>query len=261
MAPLLPVPTRELEQFVTVVRRLRRECPWDRKQTHASLRAGLIEETFEAAEAITHRRFDHLREELGDILLHVVLQSTIAEETGRFTLRDVVDTATDKMIRRHPHVFGSSAARTEQEVLQAWNDIKMREGRRSLLDGVPASLPALMRAQRLQMRASKVGFDWKHPEEVWKKVREELEELRRTLRRGTKRRREEEFGDFLFALVNYARFLTIDPEHALTRANSKFLRRFRAIEKELKRRGQDIHSATLAEMDAIWNASKKKKRT
>jgi len=255
-----PVPAREMEQFVVLVRRLRRECPWDRRQTHESLREGLIEETYEVVESITDRRIDELKGELGDLLLHVFLQATIAEEAREFTLRDVLDDVTDKMIRRHPHVFGQVRARTAAQVKRNWEQIKMSEGRTSVLEGVPRTLPALLQARRVQERAAKVGFDWKRSEEIWLKVREELEELRKTLRRAGPARRTEEFGDVLFSLVNYARFLRVDPEHALHGTTAKFSLRFRQIERELRLRGRDIRQASLKEMDAIWNEVKKRKR-
>ncbi|HEX9007152.1 MAG TPA: nucleoside triphosphate pyrophosphohydrolase [Bacteroidota bacterium] len=255
-----PVPTREIEQFITVVRRLRRDCPWDRRQTHGSLRASLIEEAYEVSESITRRRLDELKGELGDLLLHIVLQATIAEQEGVFTLREVLDGVTDKMIRRHPHVFGKVRARTSAQVKDNWETIKLAEGRSSLLEGVPTALPALLRARRIQERAAKVGFDWKRREEVWQKVQEEMEEFRQTLAGAGAIRREEEFGDILFSLVNYARFMRIDPEHALHRTTGKFARRFRQIERAMRAQGKDIRHASLEEMDAIWNRIKKRKK-
>ncbi len=251
-------PTKEFELFVTIIRRLRRECPWDRKQTHATLRASLIEEAYEVVESVANRNIGALKSELGDLLMNIILHATIAEQKGEFTLRDVLDEITDKMIRRHPHVFGNAKARTTNEVLRRWEQIKLAEGRSSLLDGIPQALPALMRARRVQERAAKAGFDWKRRGDVWAKVAEELREVRGTLERGSRRQREEEFGDLLFALVNYARFLRLDPEHALHRATAKFRKRFRGIEKELTRRGKSVHNSSLREMDAIWNTLKSK---
>lgn len=254
------VPTKEFELFVTIIRRLRRECPWDRKQTHASLRTSLLEEAYEVVESVTTRDVDALKSELGDLLMNIMLHATIAEQRREFTLREVFDEITDKMIRRHPHVFGTAKARTTRDVLRRWEQIKLAEGRTSLLDGIPRALPALMRARRVQERAAKAGFDWKRRSDVWAKVAEELREVHGTLERGSRRRREEEFGDLLFALVNYGRFLKLDPEHALHRATAKFSRRFRGIEKELSRRGTSVHHASLQEMDAIWNAMKHREK-
>ncbi len=251
-------PTREFEQFVTIIRRLRRECPWDRKQTHATLRASLIEEAYEVVESISGKKTEPLQSELGDLLMNIILHTAIAEEKNEFTLRDVLDGISDKMIRRHPHVFGTARLRTAEAVLKRWEQLKLEEGRRSLLDGIPRSMPALLRARRVQQRAAGVGFDWKHRSDVWKKVAEEIREVHETLERSSRHRREEEFGDLLFALVNYARFLRLDPEQALHRATMKFSRRFRAIEKELARRGKSPRTSSLKEMDTIWNAVKKR---
>jgi MazG family protein len=199
-----------------------------------------------------------LRNELGDILLHVVLHATIAEQADEFRLRDVLKEINEKLIRRHPHVFGTTRAATSKEVTRNWEQLKMLEGRTSVLDGVPGGLPALQRALRVQERAAKVGFDWEKMEDVWKKVEEETNELREALTEGDAAKAEEEFGDFLFALVNYARFLGIHPENALRGTIDKFTRRFHYIEEELRRRGKDPASSTLAEMDEIWNEAKRK---
>ncbi len=254
------IPTREFEQFVTIIRRLRRECPWDRKQTHATLRASLIEETYEVVESVTARRTAELKAELGDLLMNILLHTAIAEEQGEFTLRDVLDEITDKMLRRHPHVFGTERLRTSEEVLSRWEQLKLKEGRRSILDGIPRSMPALLRARRVQQRAAGVGFDWKRRMDVWAKVAEEIQEVGETLNRSSRKRREEEFGDLLFALVNYARFLRLDPEVALHKATTKFTKRFRGIEKELARRGKSARTSSLKEMDAIWNQLKAKRK-
>jgi len=260
MSKAEPAAAREFEQLVTVIRRLRRECPWDRKQTHASLRATLIEEAYEVVESITAKKREPLKSELGDLLMNIILHATIAEEKKEFTLRDVLDEITDKMIRRHPHVFGTTRLRTAGEVLDRWEQLKLKEGRHSLLDGIPRSMPALLRARRVQQRAAGVGFDWKRRKDVWRKAVEEMREVRDTLERSTHRRREEEFGDLLFALVNYARFLGLDAETALHRATTKFTRRFQGIERELGRRGKNVRASSLKEMDAIWNELKKKGR-
>jgi tetrapyrrole methylase family protein / MazG family protein len=255
-----PIPKKEFEEFVRIVRRLRRDCPWDREQTHASLRPSLVEETYEVIEALDEGNMEELKKELGDILLHIGMHATIAEESGDFTLRDILSEINAKLIRRHPHVFGTKKVAGTSEVLRNWEKIKMDEGRVSVLQGVPRGMPALQRAQRIQERAAKVGFDWKRREDVWNKVREEMEELRQTLQSRSAKKREEEFGDFLFALVNYARFIGVHPEQALRGTTEKFIRRFHYIERAMKSRGEDIHSATLERMDEFWNEAKKKQR-
>lgn len=257
---LPPIPGEDFRRLVRIVRRLRMECPWDRKQTHRSLRDPLIEETYEVIDALDRRRPDHLQAELGDLLLHVLLQATIAEQAGEFRLKDVLEGISAKLIRRHPHVFGSVRVAGAEDVRRNWEAIKLQEGRRSLLEGVPRHLPSLQRAHRIQQRAARVGFDWEHPGAVWDKVREELEELRRSLARGPRSRREEEFGDLLFALVNYARFVGVNPENALRRTNEKFMRRFRFIEQSLRRRGRRPDDSSLEEMDALWNQAKRRLR-
>ncbi len=254
------IPTADFRSLVRIIRRLRKECPWDRKQTHRSLRDSLIEEAYEVVEALDRRRLDHLQSELGDLLLHVLLQATIAEQAGEFTMKNVLDGISAKLIRRHPHVFGNVRVAGPEEVKRNWEIIKRNEGRRSLLEGVPRHLPSLQRAHRIQQRAAHVGFDWDHPDAVWNKVREELEELRLSLARRPRAEREEEFGDLLFALVNYARFVGVNPENALRRSNEKFLRRFRFIEQALRRRGRRPEESTLEEMDALWNKAKFRQR-
>jgi len=255
-----PIATKEFRRFVRIIRRLRKDCPWDRKQTHRSLRDSLIEETYEVVEALDRTRTDHLCGELGDLLLNILLQATIAEQAGEFTLRDVFSDITRKLIRRHPHVFGSTKVAGAEEVKRNWDAIKLAEGRRSVLEGIPRHLPALQGAQKLQQRASRVGFDWEKSDDAWEKVREELEELRTTLLTANRRKREEEFGDLLFALVNYARFIGVHPEHALRSANKKFTRRFHYIEKILRQRGKNPGQSSLAEMDALWNEAKRPRR-
>jgi tetrapyrrole methylase family protein / MazG family protein len=258
--PYPPIPHKDIEAFIRVVRRLRRDCPWDRKQTHRSLRHALIEETYEVVEALDANDMGELSKELGDVLLHVILQATIAEQAGEFTFRDILRQETEKLIRRHPHVFGTVKAGTADQVKQNWERIKMKEGRTSVLEGVPPSMPGLLRALRIQQRAAKVGFDWENEDQVWKKVREELEEVREALRGGRHPKKEEEFGDLLFALVNYARFLKINPEHALRRTIDKFTKRFSYIEAQLAKQGRTVHDSSLEEMDGYWEEAKKKGR-
>ncbi len=253
-----PVPTKEIAKFIRIVRRLRSECPWDREQTHQSIRHSLIEETYEVIEALDGNNLDELKVELGDLLLHIVMHATMAEQEKEFTLKEVVKEITDKLIRRHPHVFGERKTMNSHEVKHNWEKLKMSEGRVSLLDGVPKGLPALQRALRVQERAARVGFDWKHEKDVWAKVREEAEELRHAIKSKRRGKKEEEFGDYLFALVNYARCIGVEPETALRATVEKFTRRFQYIEHEMKRQGKDIHDSTLEEMDELWNEAKKK---
>jgi XTP/dITP diphosphohydrolase len=249
--------TSSFEKFVNIVKRLRKECPWDREQTHLSIRQSLIEEAYEVIEAIDHNNIIELKRELGDILLNIVLHSVIAEEKRAFTMDDVIKSISEKMIRRHPHVFGSAKVKDAHEVKKNWESIKLTEGRTSTIEGVPKEMPALLRAFRIQEKASKVGFDWKDKRDVWKKVNEEIEELIDAERLKEKAHIEEEFGDLFFALVNYSRFIGVNPEFALRSSIEKFTERFRHIEEELQRRGKCIGSASLAEMDEIWNARKK----
>lgn len=245
------------EEFVDIVRRLRRECPWDRDQTHDSIRQNLIEEAYEVVEAIDNGDMDELKKELGDLLLHVVFHSAIAEESGEFTLDEVVSLITEKLIRRHPHVFGDTVVNDQDEVIRNWERIKLDEGRESVLDGIPSALPALVRALRLQQKASKVGFDWEKKEDCWKKVEEELQEFKSAAKQNNNdKETTNELGDLLFSIVNYARFLDINPEDALRKTNEKFLKRFQIIEKKLKEQGKDINETSLEEMDSIWDKSK-----
>lgn len=243
--------------YVQVVRKLRKECPWDREQTHQSIRHSLIEEAYEVVEAIDHKNLDDLKFELGDLLLHVVLHSIIAEEESEFTIENVVSESSAKLIRRHPHVFGDTKVRSSDDVKNNWEKIKLTEGRKSLMDGVPKKMPSLLRAHRLQEKASKVGFDWKRKEDVWEKVVEEIGELHAAETKRSYNHLEEEFGDLLFALVNYARFLKVNPESALSRSTKKFTKRFQRIEEEIRGRGKRLEHSTLEEMDAIWNEGKK----
>ena len=245
------------EEFVAITKRLRVECPWDREQTHTSIRHSLIEETYEVVEALDSNNIDELKKELGDLLLHVVFHANIAEETKEFTLDEVIQGITTKLIRRHPHIFGDTIVSGAGEVKQNWEKLKMQEGRASVIDGVPKEMPGLARAHRLQDKASKVGFDWKKKEDVWKKVDEEMAELHRAIESGKQEEVESEFGDLLFALVNYSRFISVDPENALRQTIKKFIERFQYIERRLKELGKDIHSSSLEEMDELWNEAKR----
>ena len=248
-----------IEKFVKIVRRLRKECPWDREQTHKSIRHSLIEETYEVIEAIDQNDSDELKKELGDLLLHIVLHSVMAEEEKSFTLEDVIDSISEKMVRRHPHVFGDAVVEDSHEVKKNWEHIKLTEGRKSVIDGVPMEMPALLRALRIQEKASKVGFDWKKKRDVWKKVDEEIKELAGAERSRNHVHIEEEYGDVLFSLVNYSRFIGVNPEFALKESIKKFSKRFYHIEQELQRRGKRIGAVSMKEMDEIWDAKKKSK--
>jgi len=247
---------REFDELVEVMARLRRDCPWDSKQTHKSIRPYLIEEAYEVAEAIEEGDDRALKEELGDLLLQVVFHARIAEERGAFSIKDVLKGLVDKLVRRHPHVFGEAKARDAGEVLERWEQIKRREGRTSVLDGVPKGLPALLRARRVQEKASRVGFDWDRAEGALDKVKEEVGELEAAVAARDKGRIEEELGDLLFSVVNLSRLSGVDPEWALQNAVEKFVARFRAVEKVLARQGRTPQEATLEEMDRIWEEIK-----
>ncbi len=248
--------TNHFDDFISIVRRLRKECPWDREQTHQSIRHSLIEEAYEVVEAIDHPNPQALKEELGDLLLHVALHSVMAEEEQAFTIDEVLTHTIKKLIRRHPHVFGSTKASSSKEVMLNWEKIKMSEGRKSMTEGVPKDLPALLRAYRLQEKISKVGFDWKEKREVWRKVEEEIKELHKAERTSAHNSMEEELGDLLFAIVNYARFLNLNPESALRKSIDKFSKRFQSIEEALQRKGNTVAHSSLEEMDELWNKSK-----
>jgi tetrapyrrole methylase family protein / MazG family protein len=247
----------KFNDFVEIVRRLRVECPWDREQTNDSIKANTIEEAYEVVEAIDHGNYDELKKELGDLLLHVVFHTAIAEQDKRFTIEDVIDSISEKLIRRHPHVFGSTEVSGAGEVMKNWETIKLTEGRKSVLEGIPVHLPALIRASRLQEKAAKVGFDWDNKADVIKKVKEELRELDSAEENTNKAEIEHEFGDLLFALVNYARFIGVNPEDSLRKTNYKFIRRFQYIEKKLEEIGKSITESNLEEMDKYWDEAKK----
>ena len=244
------------EDLKEIMKELRQKCPWDRKQTHDSLKKYLIEETYEVIDAIEKRNWNELKEELGDLLLQPIFHARLAEEEGHFNIDDVVDHLCKKLIKRHPHVFGEEEAKTAEEVLKNWEKRKLAE-RKSVLEGVPKHLPALMRAEKLQKKAAKVGFDWRNIEEVKAKVLEEWKEFWEALERGNREEIEHEFGDLLFALVNLARFLNIDPEEALQKANERFVKRFSYIEKKVKESGKPWEDFTLEELDRFWEEAKK----
>lgn len=248
---------KKFDEFVSIMKRLRKECPWDREQTHESLKKHFVEEAYEALDAIDKKDFAHLKSELGDVALQVVFHSIIAEEEKKFTLEEVFAEVNEKLIRRHPHVFGDTIVHSSDEQLALWDKIKMSEGRNSVLDGIPNSLPALMKAEKVQKKAAKIGFDWKTKEDVWKKVEEEIHELHAAVTSNNKEHIEKEFGDVLFSLVNYSRFINVNPEESLQRAVKKFTARFHYIEEKLKEQGKDIYQAGFEEMDTLWNEAKK----
>jgi nucleoside triphosphate diphosphatase len=247
---------KDFVKFIEITKRLRKECPWDREQSHASIRHSLIEETYEVVEAIEANDMDELCRELGDILLHVVFHANIAEENNEFTLDQIIANISDKLIFRHPHIFGDTKVDGTEHVKNNWEKLKMKEGRESLMDGVPKELPALLRAHRLTDKASRVGFDWRKKEDAWEKVEEEMKEVHQAIEGGMQEKVDAEFGDLLFALVNYSRFIQVNPENALRQAIDKFTSRFRYIEKRLNEMGKDIHSSSLEEMDCLWNEAK-----
>jgi XTP/dITP diphosphohydrolase len=246
----------KFNEFVAIVKRLRKECPWDHEQTNDSIKAATIEEAYEVVEAIDNKDYNELKKELGDLLLHVVFHSVIASESNRFELEDVIKSITEKLIRRHPHVFGETIVHGADEVKKNWETIKLTEGRKSVLEGVPLNLPSLYRAYRLQEKAAKVGFEWNKKEDVWNKVTEEIAELEEADQSSDSVRVEEELGDLLFALTNYARFMKINPEDALRRANKKFEARFAFIEKSLAGINKKITDSNLEEMEFYWEKSK-----
>lgn len=249
-------PSRKFEDLIELVSILRKECPWDRKQTHHSIKDNLIEEAYEAIEAIDNDDFDEFKKELGDLLLHVLFHSKIASETERFNIEDVIYTLMEKLIRRHPHVFGDTSVDGDGEVAENWENIKLKEGKKSTLDGLPSHLPALIRAQRMQEKAANVGFDWPHWEQAWEKLDEELGEFKQTLKENNKEEANKEFGDMLFSLVNVARYFELNSEDALRQTNAKFEHRFRYIEQKMKEQGKLLKDATLEEMDVFWEEAK-----
>jgi MazG family protein len=247
----------DFSTFVDITKRLRRECPWDKQQTHASIRHSLIEETYEVVEAIDANDMNELKKELGDILLHVVFHANIAEEQNEFTLHDVINHISEKLIFRHPHIFSEAKIDGVEGIKDNWEKLKFKEGRTSVMDGVPKELPALLRAHRLTDKAARVGFDWEKKEDAWKKVDEEIRELHHAIESGKSDDIGMEFGDLLFALVNYSRFINVNPENALRSTVDKFITRFKYIEVRLKEIGKDVHSSSLEEMDKLWNEAKR----
>jgi len=247
------------KRLLEIMDELRAKCPWDKKQTIESLRYLTIEETYELSESILQKDMDSIKKELGDLMLHLVFYSKIASETNAFDIKDVIENIIAKLIHRHPHIFGDVVVKDAKEVHDNWERIKLLEkGNKSVLSGVPAGLPAMVKANRIQEKASGVGFDWEKPEQVWEKVLEELKELREMVETGANhKRKEEELGDVIFAMVNYARFINVNPEDALERTNRKFIKRFNYLEVKAKELNKPLHEMTLAEMDVYWNEAKK----
>ncbi|MCX7879208.1 MAG: nucleoside triphosphate pyrophosphohydrolase [Ignavibacteria bacterium] len=243
--------------LVEIVKLLRKHCPWDRKQTNESIAPLLIEEAYETISAIETKNDNEFQSELGDLLLHIIMHSIMAEERNSFNLLDVINKIQEKLIFRHPHVFSSTIVTCEEDVVRNWEELKKSEGKTSALDGVPINLPSLLRAERIQHKASRVGFDWEKAQDVWNKVLEELNELQKAVQEKEQHHRiEEELGDLLFAIVNYARFLGVCPEYALQKTNNKFIQRFQAIEAYAKEQNKPLTEMTLEEMDKVWNKAK-----
>lgn len=243
-------------RLLVIMDELREKCPWDMKQNMESLRHLSIEETYELSDAIMSGDLDEVKKELGDVLLHIVFYARIGSEKGHFNIADVIDSLCEKLIRRHPHIYGDTEVADEDEVKANWEKIKMKEGNRSALSGVPRSLPAMIKALRIQEKARGVGFDWEKPEQVWEKVLEELNEFKAETESGEQAKMEEEFGDLLFALINFSRFKNINPEDALEKTNRKFIHRFTYLEEESKKAGKNLEEMSLEEMDVFWNKAK-----
>jgi MazG family protein len=248
---------KKFEELVDIMYKLRKECPWDAEQTHDSIKSATLEESYEVVEAIDDKDYNELKGELGDLLLHIVFHSVIAEDAGNFKIDEVIDGISDKLIRRHPHVFSDTKVNSNSDITRNWETIKLSEGRKSVVEGVPRNLPELHKAFRLQEKASKVGFDWNDISLVWDKVEEELAEVKELQSQNETDKLEEEIGDLLFSIVNYTRFIGINPENALRRTNEKFVRRFQYVEKKIRESGRSITDSNLEEMDKYWEESKK----
>lgn len=248
---------KAFDRLLTIMDELREQCPWDRKQTMESLRHLTIEETYELGDAILDKDMQEIKKELGDVLLHLVFYAKIGSETNDFDIADVANSICDKLIDRHPHIYGDVEVANEEEVKKNWENLKLKEGKKSVLEGVPRSLPAVVKASRIQDKVAGVGFDWEEPQQVFEKLKEELEELQHEINEDNKDEIEAEFGDVLFSMVNYARFLNVNPENALERTNKKFIKRFQYLEQKAKENNKALKDMTLGEMDVFWNEAKK----
>ncbi|GGE33522.1 nucleoside triphosphate pyrophosphohydrolase [Psychroflexus planctonicus] len=247
-------------RLLDIMDELREKCPWDKKQTLESLRHLTIEETYELGEAILDGDLNEVKKEVGDILLHLVFYAKIGSEKKAFDIADVCNSLCEKLIDRHPHIYGDIEVKDEEEVKQNWEKLKLKEGNKSVLSGVPKSLPALVKANRIQNKAAGVGFDWEKPEQVFEKLQEELGEFQNEVHTQNQEKMEAEFGDVLFSMINYARFLNIDPENALERTNKKFINRFQFLENKIKEKGKNLKNLSLDEMDVFWNEAKQKEK-
>ena len=244
------------DRLLTIMDELRLECPWDKKQTMQSLRHLTIEETYELGDAILENDLEEVKKELGDLLLHIVFYAKIGSETQDFDIADVANSISDKLISRHPHIYGDIDVADAEEVARNWEKLKLKEGKKSVLEGVPKGLPAMVKANRVQDKVSGVGFDWEEPQQVFEKLQEELGELQHEIQEDNQDKIEAEFGDVLFSMINYARFLKVDPESALERTNKKFIKRFQYLEAKAKDLNRDLSEMTLAEMDVFWEEAK-----
>ena len=248
---------KAFDRLLTIMDELREHCPWDKKQTIQTLRHLTIEETYELGDAILDNDLQEVKKELGDLLLHIVFYSRIGSETGDFDIADVANGICEKLIHRHPHIYSDTQVENEEDVKRNWESLKLKEGKKSVLEGVPASLPALVKASRIQEKAAGVGFDWEEPQQVFEKLKEELEELQEEVTSENQDEIEAEFGDVLFSMVNYARFLKINPENALERTNKKFIKRFQYLEEKAREHNKTLREMSLPEMDVYWEEAKK----
>lgn len=247
---------KAFDRLLTIMDELRDQCPWDKKQTMETLRHLTIEETYELGDAILDNDLDEIKKELGDVLLHIVFYSKIGSETNDFDIADVCNSICEKLINRHPHIYGDVKVENEEDVKRNWENLKLKEGKKSVLEGVPKNLPALVKANRIQEKVAGVGFDWEAPNQVWEKVEEELAEFKTEVQSGNQDAMESEFGDVMFSMVNYARFLNINPENALERTNKKFSKRFQYLEEKAKAINKPLKDMSLAEMDVFWEEAK-----
>ena len=247
---------KAFDRLLTIMDELREQCPWDRKQTMESLRHLTIEETYELGDAILDKDMEEIKKELGDVLLHLVFYAKIGSETNDFDIADVANSICDKLVDRHPHIYGDVKVENEEDVKKNWENLKLKEGKKSVLEGVPRSLPAVVKANRIQDKVAGVGFDWEEPQQVFEKLKEELEELQHEVSVDNRDEIEADFGDVLFSMVNYARFLNVNPENALERTNKKFIKRFQYLETKAKEKNKALKDMTLAEMDVFWNEAK-----